>query len=103
MLNGAAAALSVIIVHLESHGSISKTFEEKSKRALFFFFQRVEERKGGEEDKQEEKEEERKQGVTTPALVSILVQGVVGRHLSVKVATGRRVYALCVGVWILRR
>ena len=94
LLNGAAAALLVIIVHLESTAAFQRIFEEKSKRALFF--QKVEERKGGEEEEQEEKEEERKQGVTTPPLVSILVQGVDGRHLSVKVATGRRVSALCV-------
>ena len=31
LLNGAAAALSVFIVHLESHSSISKNFKEKSK------------------------------------------------------------------------
>ena len=94
LLNGAAAALSVFIVHLESHSSISKNFEEKSKRALFS--QKVEERKGGEEEEQEGKEEERTQGVKTPALVCVLVQCVDGRHLSVKVATGCRVSALCV-------
>ena len=76
LLNGAAAALSVFIVHLECHSSISKNFEEKSKRALFS--QKVEERKGEKRKNREEKEEARTQGVKTPALVSVLVQGVDG-------------------------
>ena len=48
------------------------------------------------EEDQEKKDEKSKRGIMTPALVSILVQGVDGNHLSVKVVTGIRVSALCV-------
>ena len=117
-LSAAAAALKRIMLHLSSIGSVSATFE-KSKRALFLLS--WDERKEREGKEQEKKDEEVEEGVINPALVvlqrkaehglissdvrlegnrvgevtSVLVQGLDGKHLCVKIEAGILVSALC--------
>ena len=92
--DGAAAASNLIECKIHNSRSISH-FSVESEGASVFLNEEGKKREEREED-QEKKDEKRKLGIMTPALVSILVQGVDGRHLSVKVVGGSRVSALCV-------
>ena len=90
----AAAASKHIECKFHSSRSISN-FSVESEGPLVFL--KEEGKKKGErrEGEQEKKDEKNKRGIVPP-LVSILIQVVDGRHLSVKVVAGIRVSALCV-------
>ena len=101
MTSSVAAALVGIRIHLQSHDSVSSAFERKSKRALIF---RNEEERKGEKGKDVKKEKERvemeqegkEEEENRNGTVNVLVQGLDGRHLNMRVTQGIQVSVLCV-------
>ena len=92
--NEAAAASKHIECKFHSSRSIS-SFLVESEGPLVFLNEEGKKKEGKGEGDQEKKDEKSKRGIITPPLASILIQGVDGRHLSVKIETGIRVSALC--------
>ena len=96
MVQDEAAAVSKHIeCKFHSSRSISN-FSVESEGPLVFLKEEGKKRGERGEGEQEKKDEKNKRGIVPPPLVSILIQGVDGRHLSVKVVAGIRVSALCV-------
>ena len=91
----AAAASKHIECKFHSSRSISN-FLIESEGPLVFLDEKGKKKEEKGEGDQEKKDEKSTRGIMTPPLVSILIQGMDGRHLFVKIVTGIRVSALCV-------